>query len=199
MKTSYVSRYLVTAVSCTRCTVVMGDPGLILVGSLCKRCVVWFRGPVRLYLLSNFECLLLPWLPHSLPDWPPTTYSGKQWGRRSACQHLPDTQPSVFAQSIFLLQVWNSEPAVSLDVLIFFLQQTPLIVASLCCVSVLPLQQKISIPRPEKSSQLQTFTFYLSNVGRDNPQGSFDCIQQYITRWNKLVYLRQRIELNIAC
>ncbi|XP_003974098.1 RNA polymerase II elongation factor ELL [Takifugu rubripes] len=42
-------------------------------------------------------------------------------------------------------------------------------------------QGKISIPRPEKSSQLQTFTFYLSNVGRDNPQGSFDCIQQYIT------------------
>lgn len=48
------------------------------------------------------------------------------------------------------------------------------------------LQQKISIPRPEKSSQLQTFTFYLSNVGRDNPQGSFDCIQQYITRWKLL-------------
>lgn len=44
------------------------------------------------------------------------------------------------------------------------------------------LQQKISIPRSENSSELQTFTFYLSNVGRDNPQGSFDCIQQYITR-----------------
>lgn len=44
-------------------------------------------------------------------------------------------------------------------------------------------QQKISIPRSENSSELQTFTFYLSNVGRDNPQGSFDCIQQYITRW----------------
>uniref|UniRef100_A0A4W6FTC6 Elongation factor RNA polymerase II n=1 Tax=Lates calcarifer TaxID=8187 RepID=A0A4W6FTC6_LATCA len=43
-------------------------------------------------------------------------------------------------------------------------------------------QGKISIPRSENSSELQTFTFYLSNVGRDNPQGSFDCIQQYITR-----------------
>ncbi|XP_047442997.1 RNA polymerase II elongation factor ELL [Mugil cephalus] len=42
-------------------------------------------------------------------------------------------------------------------------------------------QGKISIPRPENSSELQTFTFYLSNVGRDNPQGSFDCIQQFIT------------------
>ncbi|XP_028300497.1 RNA polymerase II elongation factor ELL isoform X1 [Gouania willdenowi] len=43
-------------------------------------------------------------------------------------------------------------------------------------------QGKISIPRSENSSELQAFTFYLSNVGRDNPQGSFDCIQQYITR-----------------
>ncbi|XP_029285143.1 RNA polymerase II elongation factor ELL [Cottoperca gobio] len=42
-------------------------------------------------------------------------------------------------------------------------------------------QGKISIPRSETSSELQTFTFYLSHVGRDNPQGSFDCIQQYIT------------------
>ncbi|XP_017262403.1 RNA polymerase II elongation factor ELL [Kryptolebias marmoratus] len=42
-------------------------------------------------------------------------------------------------------------------------------------------QGKISIPRSENSSELQTFTFDLSNVGRDNPQGSFDCIQQYIT------------------
>ncbi|XP_026201478.1 RNA polymerase II elongation factor ELL isoform X1 [Anabas testudineus] len=42
-------------------------------------------------------------------------------------------------------------------------------------------QGKISIPWSENSSDLQTFTFYLSNVGKDNPQGSFDCIQQYIT------------------
>uniref|UniRef100_A0A672IXT2 Elongation factor RNA polymerase II n=1 Tax=Salarias fasciatus TaxID=181472 RepID=A0A672IXT2_SALFA len=39
----------------------------------------------------------------------------------------------------------------------------------------------ISLPRTENSSDPQTFTFYLSNVGRDNPQGSFDCIQQYTT------------------
>uniref|UniRef100_A0A8C5CXT2 Elongation factor RNA polymerase II n=1 Tax=Gadus morhua TaxID=8049 RepID=A0A8C5CXT2_GADMO len=31
------------------------------------------------------------------------------------------------------------------------------------------------------NSELRTFTFYLSNVGRDNPQGSFDCIQQFTT------------------
>ncbi|XP_029607192.1 RNA polymerase II elongation factor ELL [Salmo trutta] len=42
-------------------------------------------------------------------------------------------------------------------------------------------QGKISIPRSENPNELRTFTFYLSNVGRDNPQGSFDCIQQYIT------------------
>ncbi|XP_061744545.1 RNA polymerase II elongation factor ELL isoform X2 [Nerophis ophidion] len=42
-------------------------------------------------------------------------------------------------------------------------------------------QGKISIPRSENSNELHTFTFYLSHVGRDNPQGSFDCIQQYVT------------------
>ncbi|XP_054645989.1 RNA polymerase II elongation factor ELL isoform X1 [Dunckerocampus dactyliophorus] len=42
-------------------------------------------------------------------------------------------------------------------------------------------QGKISIPRSENTNELRTFTFYLSNVGRDNPQGSFDCIQQYVT------------------
>ncbi|XP_064184762.1 RNA polymerase II elongation factor ELL-like [Anguilla rostrata] len=42
-------------------------------------------------------------------------------------------------------------------------------------------QGKIVIPRSLSSSEVQTFTFDLSNVGRDNPQGSFDCIQQYIS------------------
>ncbi|KAG7488018.1 hypothetical protein MATL_G00029900 [Megalops atlanticus] len=42
-------------------------------------------------------------------------------------------------------------------------------------------QGKISIPRSENPNEFRTFTFYLSNVGRDNPQGSFDCIQQYVT------------------
>uniref|UniRef100_A0A8D2IX90 Elongation factor for RNA polymerase II n=1 Tax=Varanus komodoensis TaxID=61221 RepID=A0A8D2IX90_VARKO len=29
---------------------------------------------------------------------------------------------------------------------------------------------------------VQTFLFHLSNIGKDNPQGSFDCIQQYTSR-----------------
>ncbi|KAM5194091.1 RNA polymerase II elongation factor ELL isoform 2-T2 [Mantella aurantiaca] len=40
-------------------------------------------------------------------------------------------------------------------------------------------QGQITIPRPECPTEVRTFTFYLSNVGRDSPQGSFDCIQQY--------------------
>ncbi|XP_040178750.1 RNA polymerase II elongation factor ELL isoform X1 [Rana temporaria] len=40
-------------------------------------------------------------------------------------------------------------------------------------------QGHITIPRPECPTEVRTFTFYLSNVGRDSPQGSFDCIQQY--------------------
>uniref|UniRef100_A0A672P964 RNA polymerase II elongation factor ELL-like n=1 Tax=Sinocyclocheilus grahami TaxID=75366 RepID=A0A672P964_SINGR len=46
---------------------------------------------------------------------------------------------------------------------------------------VRPASTKISIPQSENPNELRTFTFYLSNVGKDNPQGSFDCIQQYIT------------------
>ncbi|XP_043909781.1 RNA polymerase II elongation factor ELL [Protopterus annectens] len=42
-------------------------------------------------------------------------------------------------------------------------------------------QGRIIIPRPEGKNELRTFTFYLSNVGRDSPQGSFDCVQQYVT------------------
>ncbi|MGH0181527.1 UNVERIFIED_CONTAM: hypothetical protein FKN15_007223 [Acipenser sinensis] len=41
--------------------------------------------------------------------------------------------------------------------------------------------KQISIPRPECPNELRTFSFYLSNVGRDGPQGSFDCMQQYVT------------------
>uniref|UniRef100_A0A3P9JQS1 Elongation factor RNA polymerase II n=1 Tax=Oryzias latipes TaxID=8090 RepID=A0A3P9JQS1_ORYLA len=40
---------------------------------------------------------------------------------------------------------------------------------------------KMLIPQSENGSELQTFTFDVTNVGRDNPQGSFDCIQQYIS------------------
>ena len=66
-----------------------------------------------------------------------------------------------------------------------------MLILSYVHVSLLCPQQKISIPRSENSSELQTFTFYLSNVGRDNPQGSFDCIQQYITRWRQTLHLSQ--------
>lgn len=42
--------------------------------------------------------------------------------------------------------------------------------------------QRISIPQPDFPSEARTFSFYLSNIGRDSPQGSFDCIQQYVSR-----------------
>ncbi len=59
----------------------------------------------------------------------------------------------------------------------------PLLSVSMLILAVLLFcQQKISIPQSENPNELRTFTFYLSNVGKDNPQGSFDCIQQYITR-----------------
>ncbi|XP_032902967.1 RNA polymerase II elongation factor ELL isoform X2 [Amblyraja radiata] len=43
-------------------------------------------------------------------------------------------------------------------------------------------QGQITIPRPDSPNDVRTFTFYLCNVGRDNPQCSFDCIQQYQSR-----------------
>ncbi|PKU32790.1 rna polymerase ii hypothetical protein [Limosa lapponica baueri] len=39
----------------------------------------------------------------------------------------------------------------------------------------------IAIPRPDRPTEVRTFTFYLSNIGKDSPQGSFDCIQQYVS------------------
>ncbi|KAM8763690.1 RNA polymerase II elongation factor ELL [Rhynchonycteris naso] len=42
-------------------------------------------------------------------------------------------------------------------------------------------QGHISIPQPDCPSEARTFSFYLSNIGRDSPQGSFDCIQQYVS------------------
>uniref|UniRef100_G1P4I9 Elongation factor for RNA polymerase II 2 n=1 Tax=Myotis lucifugus TaxID=59463 RepID=G1P4I9_MYOLU len=36
----------------------------------------------------------------------------------------------------------------------------------------------VKIPRNDPINEVHTFNFYLSNVGKDNPQGSFDCIQQ---------------------
>ncbi|XP_074023442.1 RNA polymerase II elongation factor ELL [Numenius arquata] len=42
-------------------------------------------------------------------------------------------------------------------------------------------QGHIAIPRPDRPTEVRTFTFYLSNIGKDSPQGSFDCIQQYVS------------------
>ncbi|XP_055474778.1 RNA polymerase II elongation factor ELL [Psammomys obesus] len=42
-------------------------------------------------------------------------------------------------------------------------------------------QGHISIPQPDCPEELRAFSFYLSNIGRDSPQGSFDCIQQYVS------------------
>ncbi|VTJ54705.1 Hypothetical predicted protein [Marmota monax] len=42
-------------------------------------------------------------------------------------------------------------------------------------------QGHISIPQPDCPEEARTFSFYLSNIGRDSPQGSFDCIQQYVS------------------
>ncbi|EHB02680.1 RNA polymerase II elongation factor ELL, partial [Heterocephalus glaber] len=41
--------------------------------------------------------------------------------------------------------------------------------------------QHICIPQPDCPEEVRTFSFYLSNIGRDSPQGSFDCIQQYVS------------------
>lgn len=45
------------------------------------------------------------------------------------------------------------------------------------------LLQHIKIPKTDCSSDaFHNFDFYLSNVGKDNPQGSFECIRQYVSR-----------------
>ncbi|KAM8868651.1 RNA polymerase II elongation factor ELL2 [Synchiropus picturatus] len=44
------------------------------------------------------------------------------------------------------------------------------------------LQGRIKIPKTDPSSETShSFDFYLSNVGKDNPQGSFDCIRQFVS------------------
>ncbi|KAM3620898.1 uncharacterized protein V6R79_003491 [Siganus canaliculatus] len=44
------------------------------------------------------------------------------------------------------------------------------------------LQGRIKIPKSDSSSDtFHNFDFYLSNVGKDNPQGSFECIHQYVS------------------
>lgn len=91
--------------------------------------------------------------------------------------HVPRTENAVLCslgqdETMFLLFQNDSSSLEQVDHVFYFI-----------CSCLSPLQQKISIPRSENPNELQTFTFYLSNVGRDNPQGSFDCIQQYISRW----------------
>ncbi|NXS47398.1 ELL2 factor, partial [Balaeniceps rex] len=39
-------------------------------------------------------------------------------------------------------------------------------------------QGLIKIPKVDQPNEVHTFNFHLSNVGKDNPQGSFDCVQQ---------------------
>ncbi|KAM4809199.1 RNA polymerase II elongation factor ELL2 [Rhinophrynus dorsalis] len=43
------------------------------------------------------------------------------------------------------------------------------------------LQGCIKIPKSDCLTDMHNFNFYLSNVGKDNPQGSFDCIQQTVS------------------
>lgn len=44
------------------------------------------------------------------------------------------------------------------------------------------LQGRIKIPKTDSSPEpFHNFDFYLSNVGKDNPQGSFECIHQYVS------------------
>ncbi|CAN9512439.1 unnamed protein product [Ophioblennius macclurei] len=44
------------------------------------------------------------------------------------------------------------------------------------------LQGYIKIPKTDSNSDpFQNFDFYMSNVGKDNPQGSFECIHQYVS------------------
>uniref|UniRef100_A0A673IF39 RNA polymerase II elongation factor ELL2-like n=1 Tax=Sinocyclocheilus rhinocerous TaxID=307959 RepID=A0A673IF39_9TELE len=43
------------------------------------------------------------------------------------------------------------------------------------------LQGRIKIPTIDASNGCHNFDFYLSNYGKDNPQGSFECIHQYIS------------------
>ncbi|XP_044023228.1 RNA polymerase II elongation factor ELL-like [Siniperca chuatsi] len=43
-------------------------------------------------------------------------------------------------------------------------------------------QGRITLPCSEKRDELRIFTFGVTNVARDNPHGSFDCVQQLSTR-----------------
>ncbi|NWX40045.1 ELL2 factor, partial [Steatornis caripensis] len=42
-------------------------------------------------------------------------------------------------------------------------------------------QGVIKIPKVDLPNEVHTFNFDLSNIGKDNPQGSFDCVQQEVS------------------
>lgn len=48
---------------------------------------------------------------------------------------------------------------------------------------------KIPAPTADSPSALRVFSFYLSSDSKDQPQASFDCIHQYVSRYgvNKLI------------
>ncbi|XP_072272239.1 RNA polymerase II elongation factor ELL2 [Pyxicephalus adspersus] len=59
------------------------------------------------------------------------------------------------------------------------------------------LQGCIKIPKSDLK-EMHNFNFYLSNVGKDNPQGSFDCIQQTLSssglsKMNCLGFIQDKI------
>ncbi|PIO39477.1 RNA polymerase II elongation factor ELL2, partial [Aquarana catesbeiana] len=56
----------------------------------------------------------------------------------------------------------------------------------------------IKIPKSDSLNEMHNFNFYLSNVGKDNPQGSFDCIQQTVSssglsKMNCLGFIQDKI------
>ncbi|KAM4051082.1 RNA polymerase II elongation factor ELL2 [Anomaloglossus baeobatrachus] len=60
------------------------------------------------------------------------------------------------------------------------------------------LQGSIKIPKSDCLKEMHNFNFYLSNVGKDNPQGSFDCIQQTmsssgVSKLNCLGFIQDKI------
>lgn len=60
------------------------------------------------------------------------------------------------------------------------------------------LQGCIKIPKSDSLNEMHNFNFYLSNVGKDNPQGSFDCIQQTVSssglsKMNCLGFIQDKI------
>lgn len=53
----------------------------------------------------------------------------------------------------------------------------------LTCCNNLFQYIKIPAPTPESPSALRVFSFYLSSDSKDQPQASFDCIHQYVSRY----------------